>query len=131
MGFVGIFLCIGSVSIIIYIIIDAYLGAPQKPRTLLAVLITGLLGGGLIYFDYYYKPEVFYLISYSNRYQFIEKGESQVVNRPIKIKLYRKMYPSFIVLRRTRMYADIYHLDKEIVDSEEFQIEKELEGVSE
>ena len=129
MGFIGIFFTIGSVVIIIYILIDVYLGAPRKPRTIIAAITTCVIGVALIYFDYYFKPYIYYYITYSNRYQFIDKGKTEIVNRPIKIKLFRKVYPSFIVLRRSRVYADVYHLDKEVPDEEQFKIEEELEGL--
>lgn len=129
MGFIGICFAIGSVAIIIYIIIDVYLGAPQKPRTLLTVLITGILGGVLIFFDYYYKPESYYIIAYANRYQYVQNNKATVMNQPIKIKILRKIYPQFIVLRRSRMYADVIHLNKEVVEGEEFKIENKVEGM--
>ena len=119
----------GSVAIIIYIIIDVYLGAPQKPRTLLAVLISGLLGGALILFDYYYKPESYYIIAYANRYQHVQNSKVTMMNQPIKVKILRKSYPAYIVLRRSRMYADVTHLNKDVVDGEEFKIESKVEGL--
>lgn len=111
MGVLGIILLVGSISIGGYIIMDTYLGSPPKPRTLIVTFLIALAGSAFIYSDYYYEPEIVYITAESNQYIYIKDSNESTVARPIRIRVYKKFYPWFIVLRPTRMYARLYHFE--------------------
>ncbi len=103
MGIVGIILVIASVAIIGYIILDTYLGAPPKPRTVLVVLGTAIIGVMLIFIDYSTQPTTTHAELTTGEIEFLYKSQSNKLTRPTRIRLKRNVYPWYSIFHRNKL----------------------------
>ena len=112
MGLIGILLVVASLAIAVYIIMDTYLGAPPKPKTLLVFIVIAILGGSLIFIDYHTQPEVHHAELSTSDIEFTYKDRSNRLGRPIKMKFKKNLYPWYSIFHRTRTDIEIINVEK-------------------
>ncbi|MCU0846414.1 MAG: hypothetical protein MUD12_00840 [Spirochaetes bacterium] len=108
MGLIGIVLLVAAISLAGFIILDTKLGSPPRPKTIIVLVCIMVIGIGLIVSDYKIPPTVQKVeLTTSDMEIEIDKKTAKLLNKPIKLKIIRDVYPWYSIFNRNRIKLTI------------------------